>query len=418
MFKRKANTEEEKQSQPEQYEATASDYKIIGMIGKGAFAKVYGAQCISKQNKVVAIKVIKLEIDDDVYGNDVKPLSISDIQQEAAMMSSLRHRNIVSCFTSFVVSQELWLIMPFVNGGSISYILGTAFKQGIKDEKILCNILKDVLSGLAYMHNQGRIHRDIKSANILIDGESGRAMLADFGVSGALIENGLKKRGTDTQTGTPHYMAPEVMKKLKYNYMADIWSFGITALELAFGTTPYTKFRNAMKITIQICQEKPPTVDSMDKNNKFSGAFKKFISKCLVSEPKKRLSAQELLATGFIGKSTKDKEFMIENFVKYIKKVQIKLIQNPNDEVKGNDINKNDENTEVKDDSSIEKKDSFVYSTSLDIVSTESIGSDPPMESIKEVHDNDNTNDNKNNNKNDNKNDKKETGDTAASNND
>eukprot|EP01083_Nonionella_stella_P004441 12839_1 len=108
-------------------------------------------------------KAIKLETDDDYEENaDIKPLQISNIQQEAAIMSQLRHENIVSCYASFVVRDELWLIMPFVSGGSVSYILSHSLKshftKGIKDENILCCILKDTLSGISYMHNQGRIH--------------------------------------------------------------------------------------------------------------------------------------------------------------------------------------------------------------------------------------------------------------------
>jgi len=313
----------------EVYPADKAEYNIIGIIGKGAFAKVYGAECTSKQNKKVAVKVIKLETDDG-YGDsaDMKPLQIADIQQEAAIMSSLKHENIVSCYCSFVVRDELWLIMPFVSGGSVTYILSHSvdhqFKSGIKDENILGSILRDALSGIAYMHNQGRIHRDIKGRNILVDGQTGTAMLADFGVSGALLEGGLKKRGRNTMTGTPCWMAPEVMKHQRYNHKADIWSLGITALELAFATTPYTKLKSPMKVMMEIMDGKSPTVDSMDKNNKFSAGFKKFIAKCLVKDAQKRLSAMELLQTDFIKKNAKDRAFMTEKFVKFVKQIEIK----------------------------------------------------------------------------------------------
>jgi len=98
---------------------------------------------------------------------------------------------------------------------------------------------------------------------------------------------------------------------------------GITALELAFATTPYTKLKSPMKVMMEIMDGKSPTVDSMDKNNKFSKAFKNFISKCLVKDAQKRLSAKELLQTEFIRKA-KDTAFMKEKFVKYIKQIQIK----------------------------------------------------------------------------------------------
>mmetsp|Transcript_31752 Transcript_31752/g.51382 ORF Transcript_31752/g.51382 Transcript_31752/m.51382 type:complete len:499 (+) Transcript_31752:49-1545(+) len=322
-------TIEYKAAEPETYEASRADYKIVGIIGKGAFAKVYGAQCLSKHNRMVAVKVIRLETDDD-YGDaaDVKPLQISDIQQEAAIMSQLRHENIVSCYASFVVRDELWLVLPFVSGGSVSDILQRSidnrFRAGIKDENILCCILRDALNGISYMHKQGRIHRDIKGRNILIHGEYGTAMLADFGVAGALLEGGLKKRGRNTMTGTPCWMAPEVMKHQRYNHKADIWSLGITALELAFATTPYTKLKSPMKVMMAIMDGKAPTVDDMDKDNKFSKSFKSFIAKCLIKDPQKRLSSQELLNTDFIKKNARDRAFVIENFVKYIYKIEVK----------------------------------------------------------------------------------------------
>eukprot|EP01083_Nonionella_stella_P166323 555824_1 len=315
----------------EEFPLNSSEYKIIGIVGKGAFSHVYGAECTSKKNKKVAIKVIKLETDElDGYhdDDDIKNLSIEEIQQEAAIMKSLRHQNVVLLYASFVAYHELWLIMPFISGGSISHILlhskNDLFRHGIKDESIICCILRDILLGLNYIHNQQRIHRDIKGGNILIDGTNGAARLADFGVSGALLENGLKKRSRNTQTGTPCWMAPEVMRHQQYNVKADIWSLGITALELAFGTTPYTKFRSAMKIQMEILDGPEPTVDGMSKNHSFSKSFKQFVSKCCVKDPSRRLSAMELLGTEFIHKYAKDQRFMIDNFVPHLFKTKLR----------------------------------------------------------------------------------------------
>merc|ERR1712129_281663 len=105
---------------------------------------------------------------------------------------------------------------------------------------------------------------------------------------------------------------------------ADIWSLGITALELAFATTPYTKLKSPMKVMMEIMDGKPPSVDGMDKENEFSKHFKTFIAKCLIKDPQKRQSAQELLSLPFFSKYSKDRQFMIQHFVKHIKKIQIK----------------------------------------------------------------------------------------------
>jgi serine/threonine-protein kinase OSR1/STK39 len=313
----------------EQFPFEKESYNIVGIIGKGAFARVFGAECIPMNNRKVAVKIVQLESEDN-GDSDEKPLSIADIQQEVQTMTSMRHPNIVSCLASFVVFDELWLIMPFVSGGAATDLFASSkdnyFKNGIKDEGVLATVLRDAVSALSYMHDQGRIHRDIKGRNILIDGESGTAMLADFGVSGALVEGGLKKQGRNTMTGTPCWMAPEVMKHQRYNHKADIWSLGITALELAFATTPYSKLRSPMKVMVEIMDGDAPTVDAMDKSNKFSSAFKSFVSKCCVKDPNKRASAAELLNTKFIKNNQKDKQYMTENFVNYITTIPIKQI--------------------------------------------------------------------------------------------
>merc|ERR1712176_962202 len=114
------------------------------------------------------------------------------------------------------------------------------------------------------------------------------------------------------------------MKHQRYNHKADIWSLGITALELAFATTPYTKLKSPMKVMMEIMDGKSPTVDSMDKGNKFSKGFKNFIAKCLVKDAQKRLSATELLQSEFIRKNAKDRQFMKEKFVCFIKRIHVK----------------------------------------------------------------------------------------------
>jgi len=205
-------------------------YEIEGQIGKGAFAAVYVATCKPK-NKRVAIKVIELEKDDDSEDKD-KTANWDEIQKEAAIMLRMNHPNVVRCFTSFTVKSELWLILPLLEGGSCSDIMKNVkeFNQGFKDEIIIATILYDILQGVIYCHSDGRIHRDIKAANILLSAD-GNAQLSDFGVSGAIIEGGLRKDGRHTFTGSLWWMAPEVLQREnRHSFPADIWSIGITAL--------------------------------------------------------------------------------------------------------------------------------------------------------------------------------------------
>jgi len=269
------------------------DYDLVGLLGQGAFAKVwYAIEQVTKQRR--AIKIIELE-----SSSESTPIPFWDeIRKETSIMHSLKHKNVVSCLSSFVVEEELWLVMPLLSGGSCSAVLRQhpEFKLGIKDEALLATILRDVLQGLMYFHKSGRIHRDIKSGNVLLS-QDGVAKISDFGVSGSLIENGYKKNNRLTFTGTPCWMAPEVMESKPHNTKADIWSFGITALELAFGKPPYASER-PMKVMLLIMQQDPPSArvyKDTDSKDVFSKEFHDMVKKCLMKKPEKRPSAEKLM---------------------------------------------------------------------------------------------------------------------------
>lgn len=278
-------------------------YDLVGILGQGAFAKVYYAREKST-NREVAIKVIELE--------NNQPQSWEEVRKETAIMHSLRHENVVSCLASFVVAEELWLVMPLLGGGSCAAVLRThpEFTKGIKDEPLLATILKDVLEGLQYFHSEGRIHRDIKAGNILLS-EDGDAKLSDFGVSGTLIENGSKKNTRMTFTGTPCWMAPEVMESKGHNTKADIWSFGITALELAFAKPPYADER-PMKVMLLIMQKDPPNAKvykGSESKDVFSQNFHDMVKQCLNKNPSKRPKAKDLLKHSWF-KKAKGKKYV------------------------------------------------------------------------------------------------------------
>ena len=141
---------------------------------------------------------------------------------------------IASYYTSFLCGNHVWLVMPIYEGGSIADIIHTRFPKGIHNIRIIAYILQNVLKALEYLHKQGQIHRDVKSSNIFV-GLDGKLYLGDFGISGIL------KEGTaHTFAGTPSWIAPEVLLSEKgYDCKVDIWSTGITAIELAQGKPPY-----------------------------------------------------------------------------------------------------------------------------------------------------------------------------------
>ncbi|KAE7999768.1 hypothetical protein FH972_004169 [Carpinus fangiana] len=206
------------------------------------------------------------------------------------------HPNVLKSHCSFVTDYNLWVVMPYMSGGSCLHILKAAYPDGF-EEVVIATILREVLKGLDYLHHHGHIHRDVKAGNILIDAR-GAIKLGDFGVSAYLFDSGDRQRVRNTFVGTPCWMAPEVMEQLHgYDFKADIWSFGITALELAHGHAPFSKYP-PMKVLLMTLQNAPPGLD-YERDRKFSKSFKQMIASCLVKDPSKRPSAKKLLKHSF-----------------------------------------------------------------------------------------------------------------------
>ncbi|CAH8671221.1 unnamed protein product [Schistosoma curassoni] len=251
--------------------------EIICKLGKGSYGSVYKAR-YKANGGIVAVK--KVPVDSD----------LADIVKEISIMQQCDSPFIVKCYGSLFDSQDLWICMEYCGAGSIADIMRLRGKA-IGEEEI-ATVLHYSLCGLDYLHQMRKIHRDIKAGNILLL-NSGAAKLADFGVAGQLSDT-LAKR--NTVIGTPYWMAPEVIQEIGYNCSADIWSLGITAIEMADGKPPLADI-HPMRALFMIPSQPAP---ALRKPSNWSLEFRAFIAACLAKSPEARPTAAALLQTEFI----------------------------------------------------------------------------------------------------------------------
>ncbi|KAI9759433.1 MAG: putative protein serine/threonine kinase [Chaenotheca gracillima] len=271
-------------------------YTKQNCIGGGSFGKVYKG-VDKRTGQSVAIKVIDVENAED---------AVDDIIQEISILSELNSPYVTKYHGSYLKGSDLWIVMEFCSGGSC----GDLMRAGLISEDYITIIIRELLMGLDYLHADKKLHRDIKAANVLL-GANGQVKLADFGVSGQLSATMTKK---NTFVGTPFWMAPEVIKQSGYDHKADIWSLGITALELANGEPPYSDL-HPMKVLFIIPKNPAPSL-----TGNFSPLFKDFVELCLKKDPRERPAARDLLRHPFVRRAKKTTYLteLIERHERYV----------------------------------------------------------------------------------------------------
>ncbi|KAK9511696.1 hypothetical protein O3M35_000308 [Rhynocoris fuscipes] len=207
---------------------------------------------------------------------------------EVVIMRDYHHPNIVEMYESYLVGDELWVVMEYLEGGALTDIVTHARM----DEEQIATVCKQCLKALAYLHSQGVIHRDIKSDSILLAAD-GRVKLSDFGFCAQVSEELPKRKSL---VGTPYWMSPEVISRLLYGPEVDIWSLGIMVIEMVDGEPPFFN-EPPLQAMRKIRDMAPPKLKN---THKVSGRLQGFLERLLVRDPQQRATAAELLQHPFL----------------------------------------------------------------------------------------------------------------------
>ncbi|CAN3376680.1 serine/threonine-protein kinase Ste20p [Diutina rugosa] len=253
-------------------------YQDLVKIGQGASGGVYIAQDKRHSSQHVAIKQMNLE------QQPKKELIINEI----LVMKGSRHPNIVNFIDSYLVKGDLWVIMEYMEGGSLTEIV----THSVMTEGQIGAVCRETLKGLQFLHSKGVIHRDIKSDNILLDTD-GKIKMTDFGFCAQINEINLKRT---TMVGTPYWMAPEVVSRKEYGPKVDIWSLGIMVIEMIEGEPPYLN-ETPLRALYLIATNGTPKLKEPEA---LSQEIRSFLAWCLQVDFNQRGTAEELLQDPFI----------------------------------------------------------------------------------------------------------------------
>ncbi|KAG6896286.1 hypothetical protein C0992_009336 [Termitomyces sp. T32_za158] len=338
------------------YSDNEADYAIGPPIGFGASSIVYSAvyqppaplyNASLPEAIPCALKVLDLD--------SLPPRSLALLQRETTLMSLSKHPNVLRVRGSWINGHKLYIALRLMNKGSAADVMRYGWPGGMEEDVIRC-ILRQALQGLNYLHTNGFIHRDIKAANLLID-DDGTVLLGDLGVAADLAEDPSQRSLSKTPNvsvsasisrskynefpsskrvllfdhtpelperpkvgkrksfvGTPCWMAPELIQGHQYDSSADIWSFGITALELTQGRPPRSR-ETPQRVLMRTIQDDPPMLDRDGGTYKYSRAFKEMVESCLVKDPSKRPTTQDLLESPFF-RAAKKKSYLVRTILK------------------------------------------------------------------------------------------------------